>query len=363
MKECWHCKEEITDKNKSEEHIIPNAIGGRLKSSDLICKPCNGGFGSEIDKKFIDQFKVICNLIDVNRQRGKAQDITVKSEEGEYYRERKGDLKFRQPKTSLENIDEKSKKFKITGSRQKDVINALRKFQKEHPKVDVEEISSTLKRTRELVDQNTTINAPIINEETYRGALKVLINYCIQSGVEQRELNKGIQFLKGEVQDFDIKPFYAQDYKINKEVKSVLHSILIIGSKSEKILFGIAEFFNAYRYISILSDNYTGEDISKSYAYNVLTSKELIPIIEGQVSVTRSHIMDIFNQEINGDQEQAEIKALLEKCCKIANLNFSFSEVFEDVYKEAYDQLEDKTDTMEFSKLLSGMLVEKLKNF
>jgi hypothetical protein len=38
---CYTCGVEITDENRSEEHVINNALGGHLTSDDLLCKPCN----------------------------------------------------------------------------------------------------------------------------------------------------------------------------------------------------------------------------------------------------------------------------------------------------------------------------------
>lgn len=44
------------DKRKcSEEHIIPNAIGGKLKSKELICKKCNSKLGHSMDKELAEQ--------------------------------------------------------------------------------------------------------------------------------------------------------------------------------------------------------------------------------------------------------------------------------------------------------------------
>ncbi|MBC7473097.1 MAG: hypothetical protein H7263_02305 [Candidatus Sericytochromatia bacterium] len=34
------CGTELTNDNKTKEHIIPNFIGGKLKYSDLICRNC-----------------------------------------------------------------------------------------------------------------------------------------------------------------------------------------------------------------------------------------------------------------------------------------------------------------------------------
>ena len=48
MSKCYVCGVELTEDNKTEEHII-NAIGGVLKSKNLICKQCNSDFGDEID--------------------------------------------------------------------------------------------------------------------------------------------------------------------------------------------------------------------------------------------------------------------------------------------------------------------------
>ena len=43
---CYICENEITKENKYKEHIIPNAIGGKLKSGDLICSNCSAHFDS-----------------------------------------------------------------------------------------------------------------------------------------------------------------------------------------------------------------------------------------------------------------------------------------------------------------------------
>lgn len=44
-KECALCNSNITDKNDSNEHLIPNAIGGRKKITGFICSNCNSKSG------------------------------------------------------------------------------------------------------------------------------------------------------------------------------------------------------------------------------------------------------------------------------------------------------------------------------
>ena len=45
QKICALCGCEITDRNDSEEHVIPQAIGGKLSVWGFICKDCNGRTG------------------------------------------------------------------------------------------------------------------------------------------------------------------------------------------------------------------------------------------------------------------------------------------------------------------------------
>ena len=47
---------EIDQENRSEEHIIHNAIGGILKSDSIYCKKCNSKYGSDLDKAFTEIF-------------------------------------------------------------------------------------------------------------------------------------------------------------------------------------------------------------------------------------------------------------------------------------------------------------------
>jgi hypothetical protein len=77
MSTCYLCKNEITEQNITIEHIILNSMGGRLKSSNLICKECNSKFGDSFDAKLSKQFEFFANILDIKRERGKVQDVIM----------------------------------------------------------------------------------------------------------------------------------------------------------------------------------------------------------------------------------------------------------------------------------------------
>jgi len=53
---CIYCNKEITNDNKSSEHIIHNALGGLLESSEICCGKCNALLNKIIDDRFCKIF-------------------------------------------------------------------------------------------------------------------------------------------------------------------------------------------------------------------------------------------------------------------------------------------------------------------
>lgn len=83
---CYLCDTPITAENKTTEHIILNAIGGRLKAGYLLCRSCNSTAGHRADAALAKQLEVLTALLGIERERG---DIPVlkggKSEDGKEY--------------------------------------------------------------------------------------------------------------------------------------------------------------------------------------------------------------------------------------------------------------------------------------
>ncbi len=65
MSTCYLCNEKLKTRTgdssepdkpahgfKSLEHIIPDCIGGRLKSEEVLCEYCNNILGQTVDKDF-----------------------------------------------------------------------------------------------------------------------------------------------------------------------------------------------------------------------------------------------------------------------------------------------------------------------
>lgn len=68
---CYIFGKEITAENRTDEHIILNAIGGHLHSYTIICKDCNTRMGESADAKLAEDLSFFTDMLKVrkNRQR------------------------------------------------------------------------------------------------------------------------------------------------------------------------------------------------------------------------------------------------------------------------------------------------------
>jgi hypothetical protein len=91
---CRGCGEELGPQNDSEAHIIPNALGGRLKPKGIICRKCNGILDDRADNALIDAFGDWPTLLDIPRDRGQQPPKLIETRNGRRVRlERDGSLR------------------------------------------------------------------------------------------------------------------------------------------------------------------------------------------------------------------------------------------------------------------------------
>jgi hypothetical protein len=70
---CFACKE---TRLLTEEHIIPQSIGGRL-TAFLYCEDCNSNFGRTLDAGMSEAFGHIATMLSIKRERGKPKPFEV----------------------------------------------------------------------------------------------------------------------------------------------------------------------------------------------------------------------------------------------------------------------------------------------
>src|ERR1700728_5279654 len=77
------CGGPITSENDSDEHVILEAIGGRLTVKGFDCRRCNNESGGTWDAKLASQLLPLSLLFGVDRQRGSTPGLPIVTTAGE----------------------------------------------------------------------------------------------------------------------------------------------------------------------------------------------------------------------------------------------------------------------------------------
>jgi hypothetical protein len=72
----------VLDKETKPEHVMHDALGGRMKTRRVLCSDCNNKFGGGIDKVLTSQFEVIRNQFQMKSGSGRTAPMMRKVEAG-----------------------------------------------------------------------------------------------------------------------------------------------------------------------------------------------------------------------------------------------------------------------------------------
>ena len=310
MSNCYLCGVLLDKSNSSVEHIIPNALGGNLKSRQLLCKKCNSYIGHQADSELAKQLNFFANMLNIRRDRGAPQEFKLKDDvSGVLYRCLPGG----KPKRIEPEIIRNNNQIVIKAPDKKIARQLLNRFKEMYVDLDIEKVINESTKSREYINNWCRFKISIGGTTAFKSVYKAALNFYIYSGGSVDNISdiKQILFNENTVLYY-VKPCYLNYELIGKDVDGVLHSILIYGDRKLGKLYCYIEYFNAIKYIVLLSDNYTGETINKFYIFNVLERKELS---NPNINTDWYHNIDGIFDDLKLDSKQLE--ASLENLLKI----------------------------------------------
>ncbi|WP_439481933.1 HNH endonuclease [Cyclobacterium plantarum] len=274
---CFICEtellpEKIVTKEKRElkeykhkEHIIPNAIGGKLTSDKILCAKCGGNFGADIDSALVQHCQNFSTLLNIRRDRGSNQDIIAHKRSGEkIIISSSGEIK---PKIEgkLEiplKSDGKPNSIIVKSKQELKMVKGI--LSKEYP-------DYRYKIEEKDIYENDVLNIPYtISEDAYRGICKIAVEYYLEHCGSKEKIQHLLPYMKKEKGDkqHPVHLFYPKK-ELNIDNK-VYHLIHIKGRKEEKILFAYIRLFGVTSFFVALNwGNYFGEDFEQNYLFDL----------------------------------------------------------------------------------------------
>lgn len=293
--ECYVCDAEITSENETDEHILLNAAGGRLKSKKLICKQCNSDFGEKIDAILAKQLNNLSNMLMVKRHRGAPQPIIAdKQSTGEkYILEVGGKPKLSKPLIE-KTVDGENMSISITARNEEELRNILTGIAKKNPHFNVEEAMKSAQWREEYFNEALHIQTSVGGADVFRAICKCATNFYVYNDGPVSEIKHLIPYIKGENEKDIVWMHYHDDlYTLNPDES--FHIIHLVGNPEEKILYCYVDYFSTYKYLVLLNDNYNGNALRSKYFFDLIN---VVPAErEFKMDYDRQTLLNFFSKK------------------------------------------------------------------
>ncbi len=364
MKKCYICEENLTEKNRSEEHILISACGGKLKTKEIMCELCNKKIGREYDAELAKQLNYFSNILLIKRDRGHPQPrhvFSVSSGE-EYYVDHNNKPYRIKPKISLQHSEIKYE-LDIEVNSLKELKNVLKGYKKRYPSIDIED--ALIKAEEKYININHDLKAKVsiggpIAEQSIA---KTAIGYYLYKGFNRSYIKELINSLVNGYSDKYVEPIFFKYNLFDYGTNGVPHIIVITGDPNKKFLYSYVEYFGIYGFIVKMNSQYIGPPINENYYYDVLQRREI------RKEKTRKIDSEILRDyPFNGSNEDIDIlKEKIAHILCIANIRQqknSIEKIIDNAFTEVEQILPNKEENIEeYNKKVMDLIIKDLYSF
>ncbi|MHB8283502.1 MAG: HNH endonuclease [Caulobacteraceae bacterium] len=273
---CLLCTALITDDNDSAEHVLTNAVGGRLKVRGLVCKPCNDRTGHDWDAVLADQLHALCLLIGVARERGETPPLTVKTTTGQVLKLTAADG-LHLPKPSYEEVQtEAGVQIRLSARTMAEARRMIEGAKAKYPQIDVEASLAQAQQQWSAPDGYMHHSFYVGGFQAGRSIVKSAMVFAVHAGVSPDSLGSALDFLRDTA---DVTPpigwYYATDVVAGRPPKTPLTCVGVHGNSQTGLVLGYVEYFGFHRAIVELGRDYAGPEVRASYGFDPRTGEEV----------------------------------------------------------------------------------------
>lgn len=273
---CYICGQEITETNKTDEHIILNAIGGHLHSYTVICKDCNNRMGETADARLAEDLSFYTDMLKVKKNRQNHHNQVMKDEDGHEVIVEDGgrSLSLRRPYMVIDKKDD-VKTVHLTARNAKELGGLLNGLVK-NGELTQEQVDDIISKAKVTEHNPILSKQTVISSEAFPSVIKSAAIFYVDRTHDIASVKQLVPYIEGKGDSRDVLYLYhfkTLPYSVKKG--QVTHMIHIEGSKDTGLLFAMMEYYSIYVYIVVIDRNYTGDNINMTYAYDVVSGQEI----------------------------------------------------------------------------------------
>jgi hypothetical protein len=271
---CAYCGVEITPENRSREHILQNAIGGRKEVPNVFCHPCNSTFGHRWDSEAAQQLHFLSLKLEVVRDDGEVPARYYQTISGKSVRLHPDGHMSLPPEKPVVIEKDGQVQIQITAPNRRRAVEALQGQKRRYPKLDVGAAIASMTYNESYLDEPIAGTLQFQGHGPYRSAVKSALTLAVSAGIRAEKCERALKFLKPDGQ-FCFGFYYRRNLIVNRPADRVFHCVGIKGDPRIGKLVGYVELFSIYRFVIALSENYNGPEIADSYSIDPAAGETL----------------------------------------------------------------------------------------
>jgi hypothetical protein len=277
---CIVTDELITPESNSRAHVIPSALGGRLKPLDILSKSGNGLIGDKIDLPLIQAFQALMTLINGSRDRGENRPVRMTDAKGRTYVMEFGEpMKLANPNYQ-EEATEGGTSVRIEARNLKELRTLLGRVKVNNSDFDVDEAMERAIAVRSWPDGmlhgQLQIGPRVVFPALFVSASIFAAHHSYPPHPELREYVERFDPAEPEMPP-DTFYFIPSGPWISAPGE-VTHIVALLASAKRREMLIYFELFNAVP-VAVLFPYGGAEDTRRTYAVDVLTGTEVQPAI------------------------------------------------------------------------------------
>ena len=280
---CYVCDAALTGGRSSVEHIVPSAVGGRLKSRRVWCSQCcESGLPRDLDAHLAEGLFPLATLLDLRRDRGrKLRTIRARLPNGDLINIRP-DGRFERARPIIEDTEVDAARgarllrvHAATPDEARRHVEAIK--QKRYPDLDVDSFLATGMPTTELFDKLRWEFPTWDLCKIGRALTKVALHFHVHHWGPPAELPALMQLLHEDAPE-DLFHATTRDPQVvpSTTVGPVLHRVDLVADASSRQVHARVEVLSVFHALVVLDRAYDGPSRQVSYGFDVVTGRQML---------------------------------------------------------------------------------------
>ena len=296
---CVICDDIISADNDSKEHVLTEAIGGRLKVKGFICRRCNNNAGRTWDAQLASQLHPLSLMFGVERQRGSTPGLGITTTAGEeLVINADGPFTLANPSFSKEAGPE-GVKIQIVARSMDEAKRMLAGVKRKYPTVDVDQILADAQMSTSYPKGLVHHRLEFGGEVSGRSVVKSVLAMAHHAGVPATACRDALDYLRNSSAAPCFGYYQATDLVLDRPPEVPLNCVSVEANPDTGLILGYAEYFGVHRIVVCLGRRYEGSRVQACYAVDPRTGTQLDLSI--RLGFTEAEIAAIYDYKMIPD--------------------------------------------------------------